>query len=161
LDITNDTKFDRLPAINAGCTTADCAASNAATTALACDEANCADEPAALNHAVYGDAAADIADAAGPCHASLTKPAVTELKNDDADDNSSANPSQAAATATIGADPAPESSLAEFSSGGKVRKLTCSNLFLHEIRKSHEIRHHCTPAEVIAGGVTRTRRTSR
>ncbi|GFG92439.1 hypothetical protein MBOU_44810 [Mycobacterium bourgelatii] len=130
MDTANRTSELRLPAINAGCTTIDRADSNADTTTRACDAASSAAIPAALNHAAYGEAAAAIAPDAGPCQAPLTKPEVTDSKNDDAELNSAARPSHADATAVIGAEPAPSSKFRELISGGKVRKLTGSILFL-------------------------------
>jgi len=60
----------------------------------------------------------------------LTSPEVTASKNDDAEPSSAAKPSHADATDAIGADPAPSNMFSELISGGKVRKLTGSILFL-------------------------------
>jgi hypothetical protein len=68
-DITICTNELRLSATMAGCTVADCAASNALATARACPAALDACAAAWLSHPAYGLAAAIIACDAAPCHA--------------------------------------------------------------------------------------------
>ncbi len=130
-DNTSDTKLLRLAATNSGCTMATRTASNSAAMLLAC-AADCpACDAAALSHPAYGAAAAAIALAAAPCHEPLTKPDVTVSKDAAADANSSAKPSQAAAAASIGSDPAPENINAELISGGSTKKLMVRPLRWH------------------------------
>ncbi|CKN63723.1 Uncharacterised protein [Mycobacterium tuberculosis] len=75
-----------------------------------------------FNHPTYGLAARVIASDAGPCHASPANPVVTDANEPAAACNSSANPSQADAAASIGPRPAPANMRAEFTSGGKTAK---------------------------------------
>jgi hypothetical protein len=72
-----------------------------------------------LSQPAYGDAAASIAVDAGPRHDWAAKTDVTDPNDDAAEPNSEANPSQAAAAANIGAEPAPENISNELISGGK------------------------------------------
>ena len=63
-----------------------------------------------------------IAADAAPCHDSPASPEVTDPKEAAAEPNSPANPSQAAAAASIGPDPAPRYIRAELTSGGNTEK---------------------------------------
>src|ERR1700742_3731675 len=92
--------------------------SKALTTARACAAAPCARPAAVLSQPTYGVAAAAIAWDAAPCHAWPAKPEVTAENEDAADPNSDANPSQAAAAASIGSEPTPEKIRKELISGG-------------------------------------------
>ncbi|GAB3007054.1 hypothetical protein MBOU_51750 [Mycobacterium bourgelatii] len=100
------------------------AASKALATALACPAASAAWAEAAFKNAEYGEAAAAIAVADGPCQAPLTKSEVTEEKEFAAALSSSANPDHAAEACNIGAEPAPRYIRNELISGGKTKKLT-------------------------------------
>ncbi len=85
---------------------------------------------AALNNCAYGVATAFIAAEAAPCHASLTKPEVTDENDDAAVPSSEARPSQAAAASSIGADPAPENIKDELISGGNIAKFVMVDPYL-------------------------------
>lgn len=99
------------------------AASKALTTARACEAAAVACAAAEFSHPVYGAAAAAIAADAWPCQASPANPDVTDPNDDAAVPSSEANPSQADAASSIGADPAPTNSSKELISGGNTMKL--------------------------------------
>ncbi|BCI90437.1 hypothetical protein NIIDMKKI_56430 [Mycobacterium kansasii] len=101
---------------------AERAASNALATAFADADAPTARADAASKNPAYGAAAADMAAAAAPCHAWPVSPEVTDVNDCAAVPNSSANPSQAAAACSIGADPAPVNMRSELISGGKTKK---------------------------------------
>jgi hypothetical protein len=64
-----------------------------------------------------------IAADAGPCHAAPANPEVTEENDCAADPNSLASPSQAAAAASIGPEPAPEYINQDVVSGAATKKL--------------------------------------
>jgi hypothetical protein len=112
----------RLAATANGWTVAARAASNALATACACPAVPVARAAASLRNRVYGAAAAVIAADAGPCHAWPVNPDVIAENDDAAEDNSSANPFQAAAAANMGAEPAPENIRAELTSGDNTEK---------------------------------------
>ncbi|GAB7143443.1 hypothetical protein LRC484719_20310 [Mycobacterium riyadhense] len=78
---------------------------------------------AASSHCAYGAATATIAADAGPCHEEVAKPEIIDENEFAAVPNSSANPSQAAAAANIGAEPAPAYICAETISGADTKKL--------------------------------------
>ncbi|AGC62174.1 hypothetical protein MULP_02319 [Mycobacterium liflandii 128FXT] len=126
LEITSATSSLRLAATIAGCTIAACAASNTAAAADARPAVPAAWAAAALNQLAYGAATADIAADAGPCHAPLASPAVTDDNEDAATCSSSARLPHAAAASSIDVDPAPENSRSELISGGNTEKFIAS-----------------------------------
>ena len=69
-----------------------------------------------------------MAVAAAPCHAPCTSPEVTDLNEAAAEPSSLASPSQAAAAASIGPDPAPANIRPELISGGNTTKVINSHL---------------------------------
>jgi hypothetical protein len=75
-----------------------------------------------LIHATYGAAAAPIDADAGPSHGPRVNPDNTDRYEAAAELNSAPNPSQAAAAAHIGTDPAPAYILPELISGGNAAK---------------------------------------
>jgi hypothetical protein len=111
-----------------GCTVAAWAPSKALATACACAAAALAWVAAVFRKLAYGAAAAVIADEAAPCQAWPARFEVTEPNEEAAELSSEDNPSQAAAAASIGAEPAPENIRAELISGGITKKLMAADL---------------------------------
>jgi hypothetical protein len=77
-------------------------------------------------HAAYGAAAAAIDADAGPSHAPPVSSETVDRYEVAAELNSAASPSQAAAAATIGPEPAPAYIRPELTSGGNAPKSTAT-----------------------------------
>ena len=122
LDAIHDRSWLRLAATARGCTVAVTAASNAATDAMACCAACSAWAAAALSQPRWDAATPIIARAAGPCHAALTNPDVTDENEAVAELSSRASSFQPDAAANSGSEPAPANISPEFSSGGNTKK---------------------------------------
>jgi hypothetical protein len=75
-----------------------------------------------LSHVTLGGAAAAIDADAGPSHGPRVNPDTTDRYEDAAELSSAPNPSQAAAAAHIGPEPAPAYILPELISGGNAAK---------------------------------------
>ncbi|BBZ43930.1 hypothetical protein MPRM_12110 [Mycobacterium parmense] len=97
--------------------------SKALANVWACAAAVWACAAAADNTPVYCEAVDSIAAEAGPCQAPAVSPEVIDENDCTAVLSSADSPSQAAAAASIGPEPAPEYSNDEMTSGGDTKKL--------------------------------------
>ena len=115
----------------------------------ACAAAPGARAAAALSHPRTGRPPPSSPPTPAPCQAWPAKFEVTDPNEDAAELNSAASPSQAAAAASIGAEPAPENISAELISGGSIKKLMAVDLrrvltapprlvVINNVARSHE-----------------------
>ena len=117
-DRTSCTNALRLAATANGCTVAARAASNTLATARACPAAPELGPRPRSENPHTGRPRPPSPPTPDPATPGPANPEVTDENDDAADPNSEANPSQAAAASSIGAEPAPVNISTELISGG-------------------------------------------